>query len=111
MIEPPCVAVIFTSTRTADDAEGYAAMASRMEELAAAQAGFVGVHSVRDPDSGEGITVSYWRDEAAARAWRAVSEHATAQALGRDRWYSRYEVVVAEVMRTSRHDRHDGRPG
>ena len=31
--EPPYVAVIFTSVRTEGDDDGYAAMASRMEEL------------------------------------------------------------------------------
>jgi heme-degrading monooxygenase HmoA len=99
MAEPPCVAVIFSSTRTTDDTEGYGAMADRMEALATRQDGFLGLQSVRDTGTGEGITVSYWSDEAAARAWRGVAEHVAAQELGRTRWYARYEIVVATVTR------------
>lgn len=93
------VAVIFTSTRTAADEAAYEAMAADMDRLAAAQDGYLGIDSVRDPRSGEGITVSYWRDEQCARAWKQVAEHLQAQRLGRERWYVQYHVVVAEVTR------------
>jgi heme-degrading monooxygenase HmoA len=65
--------VIFTSRRTAGD-HGYGAMAKRMEKLGSAYAGFLGLESVRGAD-GVGITVSYWRDEAAIRAWKDDAEH------------------------------------
>ena len=65
---PPYVAVIFTSLRTDGD-DGYAAMAARMAELAAEQPGYLGLESARDPGSRLGVTVSYWVDEASARAW------------------------------------------
>lgn len=94
--EPPYYAVIFTSTRTPGDA-GYAEMAAHMVELAARQPGFLGVESARDPALG--ITVSYWRDEASIRAWKAELEHREAQRLGRDAWYSGYRVRVAKVVR------------
>ncbi|MCU0298636.1 MAG: antibiotic biosynthesis monooxygenase [Candidatus Nanopelagicales bacterium] len=95
------VAVIFISTRTAEDDPGYANAAARMENLAAAQPGFLGIDSVRDA-SGQGITVSYWSDDAAARAWKQVAEHLEAQRLGREVWYSQYRVIVAEVTREYR---------
>jgi heme-degrading monooxygenase HmoA len=94
--EPPYVAVIFTSVRTADDEDGYAATAARMEELAAEQPGYLGIESARDD---LGITVSYWRTEADAQAWKQVAEHLAAQRLGRDRWYRSYRVRVATVER------------
>lgn len=97
------IAVIFTSTRTADDDAGYAAMAQRMDELARAQDGFVSVDSVRDEESRRGITVSYWRDESSAVAWKSVAEHLLAQSMGRERWYADYSVTVAEVTRSYRH--------
>jgi heme-degrading monooxygenase HmoA len=53
------VAVIFLSTRTGADAEGYAAAADAMERLAAEQPGYRGMESVRGTD-GLGITVSFW---------------------------------------------------
>lgn len=101
------VAVIFTSVRRTDpatgspaDADGYAAMAEVMQGLAAEQPGYVGVDSVRDPTTGSGITVSYWADDASARAWKSVSEHLVAQERGREDWYGEYSVVVAEVTRS-----------
>lgn len=94
-----CVAVIFTSRRTGDDDAGYAEMADRMDALAARQPGYLGIDTVR-ADSGAGITVSYWADHAAARAWKRHAEHLVAQQLGRQRWYDRYTVRVATVERS-----------
>ncbi len=74
-------------------------MAARMEELAAQQPGYLGIDSVRDPETRFGITVSYWRDEASARAWKQVAEHLEAQRLGRTRWYESYTIRVATVER------------
>lgn len=95
--EPPYVAVIFSSQRSPGD-EGYGAMSERMVELAAQQPGFLGVESARGGD-GFGITVSYWKDEASARAWKQVGEHVGAQTLGKQRWYEDYAVRVAVVNR------------
>ncbi|HJW09052.1 MAG TPA: antibiotic biosynthesis monooxygenase [Holophagaceae bacterium] len=95
--EPPYVAVIFSSVRTPGDA-GYGAMADRMEALASEQPGYLGVESARGAD-GFGITVSYWKDEASARAWKGVAEHRGAQEAGRERWYAAYRVRVATVGR------------
>ncbi|MDO8543667.1 MAG: antibiotic biosynthesis monooxygenase [Opitutaceae bacterium] len=94
---PPYYAVIFTSKRTEDD-RGYAAMAQRMVDLGGRHDGFLGIESVRGAD-GVGITVSYWRDEAAIAAWKRDTEHQKAQRGGRDSWYERYEVRIARVER------------
>jgi heme-degrading monooxygenase HmoA len=101
---PPYVAVIFTSVQGADT-EGYAETAERMEELAAQQPGYLAIESARDEASGLGITVSYWRTEADAAAWKRVAEHAEVQRLGRDRWYDSYTVHVATVTRAYGFDR------
>lgn len=95
--EPPYFAVIFSSQRTPGD-RGYARMAERMVELAAAQPGFLGVESARAAD-GFGLTVSYWRDEAAIAAWKAQAEHLEAQRLGRETWYEAFAVRVCRVER------------
>jgi heme-degrading monooxygenase HmoA len=101
-VTPGSVAVIFTSVRADSDGAGYSVMAERMVELAAQQDGFISVDSVRDPESGVGITVSYWRDDVSAIAWKQVAEHLDAQRIGRERWYGSYEVVVASVDRSYR---------
>jgi heme-degrading monooxygenase HmoA len=105
---PPYVAVIFTSVQ-ADDTEGYAETAARMEDLAAEQPGYLGIESARDPATGFGITVSYWRSEDDAAAWKRVAEHAEAQRTGRERWYDAYRVHVATVTRTYGFERPDER--
>ncbi|MGH3360469.1 MAG: antibiotic biosynthesis monooxygenase family protein [Nocardioidaceae bacterium] len=92
---PPYTAVIFTSTRTDGDL-GYDAMAEHMFDLATKQPGFLGVESARE---NIGITVSYWRDDEAARAWKQVAAHLVAQRRGRDVWYRDYRVRVATVTR------------
>ena len=92
------MAVIFTSRRTVNDVDGYAAMADRMDALATEQPGYRGIESVRDP-GGLSITVSYWATEADARAWKQVGEHLAAQNAGRDRWYDSYHLRVATVTR------------
>lgn len=80
-------AVIFSSQRTPGDG-GYGATADRMEELA------------RRSTDGFGITVSYWRDDESARAWKQVVEHLDAQRRGREEWYESYTVRVAHVERS-----------
>ena len=97
--EPPYYAVIFTSLRATGD-DGYGRMAERMVELAALQPGFLGVESVRET-SGLGITVSYWKDEEAIKAWKAHLEHAVAQRLGKEKWYAAHSLRVAKVERAS----------
>ena len=91
------VAVIFTSQRNGRDPAGYDAAAAAMDALAAAQPGYRGVDSARD--GGLGITVSYWADDAAARAWRDHPDHAAVREQGRALWYDRYTVAVARVER------------
>ncbi|MFC5381645.1 antibiotic biosynthesis monooxygenase family protein [Aquipuribacter nitratireducens] len=94
--QPPYTAVIFTSTRTEADDQGYEAMSAAMAELAAQQPGYLGMESARED---VGITVSYWTDENAALAWKDVAAHLVAQRRGRASWYSAYQVRVATVGR------------
>ena len=92
------VAVVFASQRNRDDGAGYAVAADAMDVLAAAQPGYRGVDSARAPD-GFGITVSYWADDAAAKAWRDHPDHTAIRDAGRGRWYDSYTVAVATVTR------------
>jgi len=96
--EGPYFAVIFTSKRTEIEDREYAEMADAMVELAAKQPGYLGIESVRGEDR-VGITVSYWKDEASIRDWKAVTEHLIAQRSGRDKWYQWYNLRVVKVER------------
>lgn len=93
---PPYYAVIFSSIRSDQDADGYARMADAMLDLAERQPGFLGVESARET---VGITVSYWRDEESILNWKRHVDHLAAQQLGRRRWYKDYRVRVARVER------------
>ena len=91
----PYYAVIFTSTRTADD-QGYADMSISMVELAQRQPGYLGHESARD---GLGITVSYWQNLEDIRNWKMNTEHLLAQQYGKEKWYSAYKVCICKVER------------
>lgn len=93
--EPPYYAVIFSSVLKGSDPD-YDKTAARMEELAAVQDGYLGLESAR---SGIGISVSYWKDEASIRAWKAHAEHIIAQETGKHKWYASYRTRVARVER------------
>ncbi|HEX5435670.1 MAG TPA: antibiotic biosynthesis monooxygenase [Gemmatimonadaceae bacterium] len=93
------VAVIFVSQRSRHDADGYAAAAAEMSAAAARFPGYVGVHSTRGED-GMGITVSYWENDAAARAWKEEAAHTAIREKGRATWYEWYDLIVAEVTRS-----------
>lgn len=95
------IAVIFMSVRTGAENDAYAEAAEAMDALAAAQPGYRGMESARGAD-GFGITVSYWADDASARAWRDHPDHKAIRDAGRDRWYSRYEVAVGAIDRSYR---------
>jgi len=89
-------AVIFTSQRSDAEMELYGLTSNRMIELAQQQPGFLGVEAVRE-ENGQGITVSYWRDRDAIAAWGAHAEHMVAQKLGRQEFYTWFQLRIAKV--------------
>lgn len=91
----PYYAVIFTSVRTNIE-EGYSEMASKMEELAKQQDGFIGVESARNEI---GITVSYWKDLESIKKWKEHIDHLLAQQMGREKWYKSYTTRICLVER------------
>lgn len=90
-------AVIFTSKRT-DYSEGYAAYNEKLEEIASSLPGFIQQDSARE-ENGLGISISYWKDEESARAFKQVPIHLEAQQKGRTHYYEWYDVKVATVDR------------
>lgn len=93
------VAVIFASRRAPSNSREYVATAARMAELAAQQPGYLDMVSVHDAATGEGMTVSFFVDEAAALAWKQHPEHLEAQRRGIEAFYDEYRIWVADVSR------------
>lgn len=91
--KPPYYAVIFTSQLT-NNTDGYNDMAERMLNLAKKQPGFIGLESARNEI---GITVSYWQNLEAIKAWKNNIDHKLAQKLGKEKWYSSYKTRIAKV--------------
>jgi heme-degrading monooxygenase HmoA len=88
-------AVIFTSTQK-ENLEGYLEMADKMENISKQQPGFIEMDSARNE---VGITISYWESLEAIRHWKQQSEHLVAQQIGRQEWYSWYQVRICKVER------------
>ena len=96
---PGTIAVIFCALRTTEDEVGYQAAAAKMVELANLQPGFVSEDNARS-QGGLGITISYWKDDASAKAWRDHPEHSAIREQGRGKWYEYYTLHVARVERS-----------
>ena len=92
------VVIFRAQVRRFDDE--YSRTAARMRDLAIREFGCLEFHSVTEGD--QEVALSYWPDEQSIRAWRNHPEHVLAQQAGRDRWYVRYSVQVAEVTREYR---------
>ena len=92
---PPYYAVIFSSIRTIGE-NGYSEMADKMAELAATQAGYLGIETAREEI---GITVSYWRDLESIKKWKNNAEHLIAQAKGKSDWYKFFKIRIAIIER------------
>lgn len=94
-LNPPYYAVIFT-TIVSDNLDGYEETASRMEELARQQKGFLGIESAR---ATIGITVSYWQTLEDITNWKNNVEHSEAREIGRVKWYKKYQLRICKVER------------
>lgn len=94
--------VVFRNRKRAGlDVAAYHADAARMEALARRQPGFLAFKSYTAAD-GEVIALSEWADEAAARAWGSVEDHAGVQRRGRADYYASYTLFACADPRTHR---------
>lgn len=50
-------------------------------------------------EKGEEISISYWKSEEDIHAWKNDPEHLLAQRKGREKWYSKYTVQIAQINR------------
>ncbi|SDX58133.1 Heme-degrading monooxygenase HmoA [Albimonas donghaensis] len=117
------IAVIFEVIPREDRREAYLDVAAGLRPLLEAQDGFVSVErfeSLTHP--GKLLSLSFWRDEEAVAAWRAVEKHRGAQDMGRRAMFADYRLRVAGVIRdygmeardqapADSRAAHDGEPG
>ncbi|MGG7566061.1 antibiotic biosynthesis monooxygenase family protein [Rhodovulum sp. DZ06] len=94
------IAIIFEVTPKDGKVDRYFEIAGMLKEDLAEADGFISVERFKSvTEEGKFLSVSFWRDEAAVKAWRATSRHREAQAEGRGEVFADYRLRVAEVVR------------
>ena len=74
--------------------------------------GFISVERFESlTTKGKYLSLSFWRDEDAVRAWRNLDRHRRAQAKGRGGVFADYRLRVASVARDYGMKERNGAPG
>jgi len=94
------IAVIFevwpAEGRTKEYFDLGAALKSELEKFD----GFISIERFESVTTkGKFVSLSFWRDEEAVRAWRNIEGHRAAQARGRKQVLADYRLRVASVIR------------
>jgi heme-degrading monooxygenase HmoA len=94
------IAVIFEVHPVEGGAERYFEIAGDLRPLLEKMDGFVSVERFQSvSQSDRYLSLSFWRDEAAVRAWRCHGMHRKGQQEGRNQVFQNYRIRVAEVVR------------
>jgi heme-degrading monooxygenase HmoA len=101
------IAVIFEVQPWPEHKQTYLEIAAQLGALLDEIDGFISVERFESlTESGKILSLSYWRDEAAIKAWRTLKPHTSAQAQGRAEVFADYRLRIAEVSRDyGMHDR------
>jgi heme-degrading monooxygenase HmoA len=94
------IAVLFEVTPLPGQEARYFDIAAMLHKHLRAINGFVSVERFQSlTRPGVYLSLSYWRDEAAVRAWRNHANHRTGQVEGRAAVFSDYRIRVVQVLR------------
>lgn len=94
------IAVIFEVTVAQGQRERYLQLAAELKPLLADIDGFISVERFDSLSRADTLlSLSFWRDEEAARAWRQLQTHHATQKEGRAGVFDDYRLRVAEVLR------------
>jgi heme-degrading monooxygenase HmoA len=94
------IAVIFEVWPAEGQAGHYLDLAAALRQELERIDGFLSVErfrSLSEPD--KVLSLSFWRDEEAVRAWRDTPSHRAAQAAGRGGVFADYRLRIAQIMR------------
>jgi len=89
-------AVIFKATINNIDDE-YNQTAQRMRELAFNQ--YNCKDFISTCENNKEISISYWDSLEDIQRWKQNSEHQKAQTIGKEKWYSSYNIEIVEVIK------------
>ncbi|MFM9969090.1 MAG: antibiotic biosynthesis monooxygenase family protein [Burkholderiales bacterium] len=94
------IAVIFEFWPNEGRTPEYFDLAASLRTHLEAIDGFVSIERFESVSArGKFLSLSFWRDEEAVRAWRNLEVHRDAQGKGRGGVFSDYRLRVASVLR------------
>ncbi|WP_411033122.1 antibiotic biosynthesis monooxygenase family protein [Shinella sp. BYT-45] len=94
------IAVIFEVVPAPGRMELYLGMARDLRPLLDDVDGFISIERFRSlTDPARLLSLSFWRDEEAVKAWRNGEQHRAAQSLGRHGVFDAYRLRIAGVVR------------
>ncbi|AID33536.1 heme-degrading monooxygenase HmoA [Mesorhizobium sp. USDA 4775] len=94
------IAVIFEVQPAEGRRDAYLGIAANLRPLLDGIDGFISIErfqSLADPN--RILSLSFWRDEDAVKAWRNTEEHRQAQHAGRGGIFAGYRLRIAHVVR------------
>lgn len=94
------IAVIFEVEPAEGRRDAYLGLAAELRPLLDGIDGFISIERFQSlGNPGRVLSLSFWRDEEAVRAWRNMPEHRQAQRAGRGGIFDRYRLRIAHVVR------------
>lgn len=94
------IAVIFEVEPAAGRRDAYLGMATDLRPLLDGIDGFISIERFQSlADPARILSLSFWRDEEAVRAWRNTKQHRRAQKAGRSGVFENYRLRIAQVVR------------
>lgn len=105
------LAVIFEVWPTSEGKAEYLEIAADLKTFLEDRDGFISIERFQSlTEENKVLSLSFWRDEDAVKAWRNLFEHRDAQTQGKTRLFERYRIRVAEVVRDYTADARDEAP-
>ncbi|WP_406873452.1 antibiotic biosynthesis monooxygenase [Aminobacter sp. P9b] len=94
------IAVIFEVEPAEGRRDAYLGIAADLRPLLDRIDGFLSIERFQSlANPGRLLSLSFWRDEEAVKAWRNTEEHRQAQVAGRGGVFSDYRLRIAHVVR------------
>ena len=94
------MAVIFEFWPKDGQTGRYLDLAAEMRREVEGIDGFISVERFESIyEKGKYVSLSFWRDERAVKAWREQLRHRAVQGLGRAEIFANYRLRVASVLR------------
>ena len=94
------IAVIFEVWIDPEHRQDYIGAAGKLRALLEGIDGFISVErfqSLTEPE--KLLSLSFFRDEDAVKAWRNTIQHRQAKALGRNEYFLDYRLRITQVLR------------